>query len=64
MKGTQRVLWCDGDCGAMTVDFWAETVSSVNGIPITVTARAPGWVSTPVTDLCPDHAPQLTESKP
>ena len=63
MKGMTPTLWCDhGDgCDASTVDYYAATTLTVNGVPITAEQRAPGWRSTDDEDYCPKHiagAPQ------
>lgn len=46
----------DGFCGAQTADYYEQTASGVDGVPITPTQRAPGWRSTDTEDHCPDHA--------
>lgn len=61
MRTTRSVLLCDGDdgdCGAWDVDHYAETASTVGGVRITATVRAPGWTSTDLEDYCPDHKPE------
>lgn len=63
MRGRRPALLCDGDdgeCGAWDVDYWTETASMVNGIRITSTRRAPGWVSTDDGDWCREHAQEAT----
>ena len=52
-------IHCDGDegsCDAWAVDNYEGTASTVDGVRITRQVRAPGWVSTEATDLCPEHA--------
>jgi len=46
----------DGCCGNWDVDYYGATASTVGGVQITRTARAPGWHTTDDEDLCPDHA--------
>lgn len=44
----RSVLYCDADdmqCGNWEVDFYAEDVSTVNGIRVTLAERAPGWTT-------------------
>ena len=64
-QAKRSVLMCDaedGDCGAWEVDYYAETASTVDGIPITHEHRAPGWTSTRLEDFCPEHSPATTEA--
>lgn len=59
MRGQTPTLHCDaedGFCGAWDVDDYEATASSVDGVAITSTERAPGWRCTDDEDLCPDHA--------
>ncbi|MGH3996292.1 MAG: hypothetical protein ACRDTJ_02375 [Pseudonocardiaceae bacterium] len=61
MRGRRPVVMCDGDggyCGNWDVDFYTETASTVSGVQITSTERAPGWltISDEDEDLCPTHA--------
>lgn len=59
MRGTTPTLHCDGDdgfCGAWDVDYYAATVSAIDGVPVTEEHRAPGWVSTNLDDFCAEHA--------
>lgn len=56
------MLSCDGDegyCGAVETDYYDESASKVNGVPITATHRAPGWTSSGDEDYCPEHTPDL-----
>lgn len=60
MRGRTPTLHCDAEdglCGTWDVDYYEATASSVNGVTITETERAPGWVSTKLEDFCPEHAP-------
>lgn len=59
MRSTTPTLHCDGEdggCGTWDVDYYACAVSSVNGVRITKTTRAPEWRSTESGDFCPEHA--------
>jgi hypothetical protein len=51
----------DGFCGAWDVDFYASTVSAVNGVRVTRDRPAPGWVRVGEEDFCPEHAPTKKE---
>ena len=59
MRGQTPTLHCDaedGFCGTWDVDYYAATVSTVNGVPITEAERAPGWTVTDGgEDRCPGH---------
>jgi hypothetical protein len=58
MRSTTPTIHCDGDdgeCGRWDVDWYEATASTVSGVRITATTRAPGWTSTDDSDLCPDH---------
>lgn len=59
MRGSRPVIMCDADdgmCGAWDVDAYAETVSSIDGHPVTAAERVPGWTSTKDDeDYCPEH---------
>lgn len=60
MRGRTPTLHCDadyGECGAWDVDYYEANTSTVNGVRITATTRAPGWVSTKLEDFCPEHNP-------
>lgn len=59
MRANVPAISCDAEdglCGAWEADFYEQCTWSVAGIRITATVRAPGWVSTDDTDLCPEHA--------
>jgi hypothetical protein len=59
MRGSTPTLHCDaedGFCGSWDVDYYEATTSTVGGVRITEDRRAPGWVNTPESDLCPQHA--------
>lgn len=64
MRASEALIFCDGDdgdCGAWELDYYAQNASAVNGTPITLTERAPGWTTTADdADYCPDHKPQPT----
>lgn len=54
------IISCDGDdgsCGRIETDYYESCASSVDGVRITSTQRAPGWSSTGDEDFCPDHTP-------
>lgn len=61
-------LWCDandGECGAWDIDAYEETVSTIDGIPITSEQRAIGWTSTPEgEDFCLEHKPVIPPATP
>lgn len=67
MRGQTPTIHCDGDdrlgpCGAWDVDYYAASVTSVGGVRVTATQRAPGWLTTPEDeDFCPDHIPAREE---
>lgn len=58
MRAKTPVLYCDGEdsfCGSWDLDYYAQTVSAVNDVPITMDERAPGWSRTEDNeDLCPE----------
>lgn len=58
MQGKTNILLCDYDdgCDEWTLDDYANTVSTVNGVRITTEQRALGWLSADGYDLCPEHA--------
>lgn len=59
MRGPIPTVQCDaedGSCGSWDIDYYALDSSSVDGAPVTSEHRAPGWVSTENSDLCPEHA--------
>lgn len=68
MRGRTPTLHCDaedGFCGSWDVDYYEATVSSINGVPVTDTERAPGWTSTKEgEDFCPEHKPSESSSPP
>ena len=49
----------DSDCDTTTPDFYEQAASSVNGVNVTISKRAPGWFSTINADYCPEHLPWL-----
>jgi hypothetical protein len=58
MRASEALLHCDGEdgfCGAWDLDYYAQTASSVGGVKITLTERAPGWTSVGDSDYCPEH---------
>lgn len=57
MRSHTPTLHCDADldCPEWSVDYYEITASTVDGVRITTTERAPGWLSTDGTDLCPEH---------
>ena len=68
---TMPIFLCDAHdgCEEWTVDYYAGTASSVDGVPITETRRAPGWVRGRIDgleyDFCPEHAAALApEGRP
>lgn len=64
MRGRTPTLHCDAEdglCGTWDVDYYEETVSTVNGVQVTEEQRAPGWHNTKLTDLCPEHAKEGDE---
>lgn len=67
MQGKTPTIHCDADdgCGAWDVDYYAATASTVGGVQITATERAPGWLSDGLYDYCPEHAatPTPTEAQ-
>lgn len=59
MRSQTPTLHCDaehGFCESWDVDYYEASASTVDGVKITSERRAPGWVSTNLTDLCPQHA--------
>ena len=59
MRGRTPTIHCDaedGFCGTWDVDYYEAAASSVNGVRITETQRAPGWSNSKFQDLCPEHA--------
>ncbi|WP_125777175.1 hypothetical protein [Antribacter gilvus] len=66
--GTAPIVMCDdlGGCDQWSVDHYAATTHSVNGVRITATKRAPGWTRRDIDgmawDFCPEHTP--TEEGP
>lgn len=62
MRGTTPTVHCDAEdglCGSWDVDYYEATASTVNGVRITETERAPGWVNGD-EDYCPEHATEAT----
>lgn len=55
------VIGCDdpGGCDEWTPDYYAQAAHSVDGVRVTKTQRAPGWVRRDIdgvpSDLCPQH---------
>src|SRR5699024_13632 len=65
VRGRTPTIHCDaedGTCGAWDVDHFETGAYTVNGVPITSTQRAPGWVSTDLDDYCPEHASESQET--
>lgn len=61
------LLYCDAEdglCGGWELDYYGQTVSAVNGIRVTTTERAPGWLTTRDGDYCPEHADKPTTPTP
>lgn len=64
MRARVPTLHCDGDdgeCYAWDLDYYETGASSVDGVQLSQGQRTPGWVSTPTSDLCPDHAKEHVE---
>lgn len=64
MRFRRPVIMCDAEdyeCGAWDVDHYEETVDTFDGIKITDTHRALGWVSTADADFCPEHASEAKQ---
>lgn len=57
MRGSTPTLHCDGCGDVWDVDYYEATASTVNGVKITATERAPGWT---VTAAGEDHCPSCT----
>ena len=61
-RTVMALLHCDGEdsawcgCPEWSEDYWGRGASSVGGVPVTSTGRAPGWVTTSAGDFCPTHA--------
>lgn len=65
VRGHTPTIHCDGDdgfCGTWDVDHYESGASAVGDVRITDTERAPGWRSTDLTDLCPEHAAEQVAS--
>lgn len=62
MRYEAPMIQCDG-CPVDAPDYYEQLADSVNGVMITETRRAPGWLSDDEGDWCPDHA-KTRERKP
>lgn len=55
MRGVISTLHCDiDDCDNWSQDYWEGNVSQVDGVLITRTERAPGWMVNGTEDICPE----------
>lgn len=56
-RATAPTLHCDDEgCDAWEIDEYEICADSVNGIRITSTRRAVGWLTVNDEDFCPEHA--------
>lgn len=58
MRDRTPTIHCDAEdglCGSWDIDYWAIDTTSVNGVRVTESERAPGWRNTITTDYCPEH---------
>ena len=64
MRASVPTIHCDaedGGCGAWDVDHYESCATTVGGVLITKTRRAPGWINGEDADFCPEHAAGVEE---
>jgi hypothetical protein len=61
VKGSAPIITCDHEdiCDEWEIDHYETGASTVGGVRITRTERAPGWVNGD-EDFCPEHAKEAT----
>lgn len=58
MRGTTPIIVCDGldgSCGNWDIDYYESSATTVGGVRVTETQRAPLWVNSDLGDFCPAH---------